>query len=734
MSRVYVDDPKMQARRFVAGDMCGRTRGQHHRAMAYYLGIDIGGTFTDCVAVDDSGRMLHAKVPSTHSSSPVDGVMEGLEQLAAEAGTDTDGLLVAADRLSHGTTIGTNLIVERKGARVGLLATAGHGDALAMMRGNGRTAGIAPDRVFSVHATDKPAPLVDARHVMEVSERVASDGEIVAPLDEARARAAVEALLADGEVDAIAITLLWSFRNAVHEQRLLAFVRELAPDAFVSVSHQTSPRQGEYERTVATVLNSYVGPASSRYLGELEAAVAARGLRRAPFIMQSNGGVVPVDIAARFPVQTIGSGPAGGLAGTAQLAAVSGHPNVIATDMGGTSFEVGLIIDGQPVLASEQVVEQYTFHLPQLDVRSIACGGGSIAAADEHSGALTVGPRSAGSDPGPACYGTGSEPTVTDADVVLGLIDPDGFLGGRMRLDPAAAERAVGALAERLGLSLEETAAGIVHINNQKAALLIRQRTVEQGLDPRDFVLYAFGGAGPVHAFGYAEALGVSEVVVPLGNGASTLSAYGIAATDVIRTFERQCALVAPFDADALAGTVAQVEADAQTAMAASGFEAAAVQFERIAVMRYAEQFLHDLPIALPSGPLDDAACHELSRRFDQEYTRLYGEGARAIFQAVEIFGVRVSARVPLGFVSKPDGDTATNGARRMVTSPNVRQVYWPAEHAWVPTAVHNGGDLRAGDRLNGPAVVELPHTTVAVSASQRLAVDATGNLVLSLR
>ena len=701
--------------------------------MGYYLGVDIGGTFTDCVAVDGTGHIFHAKVPSTHSSSPVDGVIDGLAELADEVGVGAGALLAAAERLSHGTTIGTNLIVERKGARVGLLATAGHGDALTMMRGNGRTAGVAPDQVFSVHTTDKPEPLVDPRHVVEVAERVAADGEVVAALDEDRARAAIRAMLEDDSVDAVAIALLWSFRHPRHERRLRELVRELAPDVFVSVSSETSPRQGEYERTVATVLNSYVGPASSRYLGELDAAVRTRGLRLAPFIMQSNGGVVPVQVAQELPVQTIGSGPAGGLAGTAQLAASNGHANVIATDMGGTSFEVGLIIDGRPVLSSEQVVEQYTFHLPQLDVRSIACGGGSIAWVDAHTGALRVGPRSAGSDPGPACYGTGLEPTVTDADVVLGLIDPDAFLGGRMPLDRAAAERAVRSVGDPLGLSVEEAAAGIVHVNNQKAALLVRQRTVEQGLDPRDFVLYAFGGAGPVHAFGFAEALDVREVVVPLGDGASTLSAYGIAATDAVRTFEQQCSLLARFDPAAFAAVVAGVEAGALEAMRAAGFAADDVTFERVAVMRYAEQLLHDLPIALPAGEIDERACAQLAERFDEEYARLYGEGARSVFQAVEVFCVRVSARVALGFVPLPPGEHRTNGARRMVAGQRTRQVYWPEERAWVPTAVHDGAGLGAGDTLHGPAVVELPHTTVAVAARHRLTVDGAGNLVLDL-
>jgi N-methylhydantoinase A len=702
--------------------------------MTYYLGVDIGGTFTDCVAVDSDGRIFHAKTPSTHNSTPVDGVVSGLELLADEVGVSARDLFDEADRLGHGTTIGTNLIVERKGARVGLLATAGHGDALEMMRGNGRTAGVAADQVFSVHATDKPEPLVDRQDVLEISERVASDGSVLAPLDLDQARERLKTLLGNGShPEAIAIALLWSFKNPAHEQQLRKLIEELAPGTYVSISSDTAPRQGEYERTVATVLNSYVGPASSQYLGELADALKGRGLSRSVLIMQAAGGVVPVEIARRHPVETIGSGPAGGLAGTASIAQASGHRNVIATDMGGTSFEVGLIVDGQPVTSSEQVVEQYAFHAAQLDVRSIACGGGSIAWVDPHGQTLRVGPHSAGSDPGPACYGKGTEPTVTDADVVLGLIDPVTFLGGRMALDGDAARAAVSKVADPLGLSPEEAAAGIVHVNNQKAALLIRQRTIEQGLDPRDFVLYVFGGAGPVHAFGFAEELGVSEVVIPLGNGASTLSAYGIAATDIVRTFEQQCSLKAPFDAAELSATVAGLEQNAVKAMEDSGFEPGALAFERLAVMRYAEQFLHDLPLPLPSGPIDDAACEDLAKRFDQEYVRLYGEGARSVFQSVEIFGIRVRARVPLSFVPALGAAAVQNGGAQTIASDRVRQVYWPEERAWVPTAVHDGRDLQPGHRVNGPAVVELPYTTVAVAAGHRLTLDPVGNYVLAI-
>jgi N-methylhydantoinase A len=586
--------------------------------------------------------------------------------------------------------------------------------------------------VFSVHATDKPKPLVDRRHVLEVSERVASDGAVVAPLDTAPVRAQLRGLLAGEHVDAIAIALLWSFRNPDHEQRVRDLVHELAPELYVSVSSETAPRQGEYERTVATVLNSYVGPGSSRYLTDLAGELRQRGLHRPVLIMQSAGGVVPVEVAKQHPVQTIGSGPAGGLAGIASIAAASEHRNVIGADMGGTSFDVGLIVDGRPLVSSEQVVEQYSFHASQLDVRSIACGGGSIAWADPHSGALRVGPHSAGSDPGPACYGKGSAPTVTDADVVLGLIDPARFLGGRMTLDADAARRAVATVAEPLELSVEETAAGIVYVNNQKAALLIRQRTIEQGLDPRDFVLYVFGGSGPVHAFGFAEELGVSEVVIPLGNGASTLSAFGIAATDIVRTFEQPCALRAPFGTDDLAGVVAAAESSGARAMRESGFDSDEVVFEREAVMGYAEQFLNDLPLALPAGPIDRQVCERLASRFDQQYVRLYGAGAGSVFQSVEIFRIRVRARVPLEFVPAVGAAATRNGDAPIIESDRVRHVYWPDERAWVPTAVHDGRDLRIGGHVNGPAVVELPYTTVAVAGNHRVTLDRIGNYVLS--
>jgi N-methylhydantoinase A len=318
---------------------------------------------------------------------------------------------------------------------------------------------------------------------------------------------------------------------------------------------------------------------------------------------------------------------------------------------------------------------------------------------------------------------------VTDADVVLGLIDPEMFLGGRMQLDRDAAVKAVSRVAEPLGLSVEEAAAGIVQVNSFSAATLIRQRTIEQGLDPRDFVLYAFGGAGPVHAFAFAQELGLAEVVIPLGNGASTLSAYGIAASDVVRTFEQECRVQAPFDPATLGSIVADVERRALDGMEASGFARGEIRLERTALMRYAEQLLQELPLELPDGEIDAGAATDLAERFDAEYARLYGEGARAVFQAVEVFTLRVAARVPLGFAVQPEEQA--NGSRGPIESEHTRDVFWPAERAWLPTAIHLAAAFGEEASILGPAVLELPHTAVSVPAGQELRRDRLGNLIL---
>lgn len=677
----------------------------------YYVGVDIGGTFTDCVLVDRQGNHRTAKVLST-KDDPVAGVLAGLSRLAETAGVDLPTLLERTERFGHGTTIGTNTVLERRGARVGLVATAGHGDALAMMRGAGRVAGRSIEGVFSVHGSRLPAPLIVPGAVVEVPERIDASGKVVVELDTNAAVDRITRMIAEYELDSIAVALLWSFANPAHEKALAQAIPQVIPDAFVSCSSEVSPRLGEYERTVATVLNGYVGPACSRYLSELECRLATPLL-----VMQSDGGVLPASTAT--PLGTIDSGPAGGLIGVATLAGAYGHDHVVATDMGGTSFDLGLVIDGKPVLAEENVIDQYTYRLPNLDVRSIACGGGSIARFDEATGGFRVGPASAGAEPGPACYGRGGvEPTVTDADVVLGLVRAEEFLDGRMPLDRQAALAAVGRLAKRLDLTVEETAAGILRINNVQAATVIRQQTLERGLDPRDFVLYAFGGAGPVHAFGYAAESGVREVVIPLGNGASTLSAYGIASGDVVLYHELERSLRAPFDSAALATAVAEVRDAALAELAATGVPGAPL-VEIDALMRYHEQLMHSLefPVSLPA---DGAA---LLADFGGEYVRRYGEGGTALFQAVEVFALRARVSVPAGIpIARQELTVSPPSA-----GPEQAHVYWPGHgHGWVRTDVYRGAP---DGTVTGPALVELAHTTVAVPHGASLSAGPHGEL-----
>ena len=690
----------------------------------FHIGIDIGGTFTDCVLIgtDTHGRVTTYRTAKALSTpgDPADGVMAGLAELAVSVGLPLPELLGQTERFGHGTTIGTNAVLERTGARVGVITTAGHGDALAIMRGHGRVAGRRVEDVFRVRGTSLPAPLVVPGAVLELHERVDAAGKVVVTLDESQAMAAVSAFIAEHRLDSVAVAFLWSFANPVHELAVEKIVRLAVPDVFVSLSSRVSPRLGEFERTVATVLNGYVGPACTRYLGSMGDRLAATGLRAPLLVMQSSGGVVPAAVAAEVALGTLDSGPTAGLTGVASLAAANGDRDVVATDMGGTSFDIGLVVDGRPAVAEESVIDQYTYRVPHLDIRATACGGGTIARRDPQTGALRVGPDSAGSEPGPACYRRGGTlPTVTDADVVLGLLRPDSFLGGRMPLDEHAARAAVGALAAELGLGLEDTAAGIVTVNNLRAATLIRQQTLERGLDPRDFVLYAYGGAGPVHAFGYAAEIGVREVLIPLGNGASTLSAYGIAAGDVTRFTEVETALRAPFEDAALAREIARAVSRAREAMVAAGADEEP-RIEIWALMRYQEQLMHSLEV--PIDPADTGA-ERLTSRFTDEYARRYGASAASAFQAAEVFALRVRARAPAAI--GPVIDAVPSAAPSGSGAPGqVAQVYWPDAVQRLDTHVYDGDQLADGTEISGPALVELSHTTIAVPQGASLTAD----------
>ncbi len=698
--------------------------------MAFVCGVDIGGTFTDCVVVAPDGSLIVGKA-STTPDDRSEGFVNSVASAARRLNLEVEDLLKDTQRLLHGTTVATNAMVERKGAKVGLIATKGHGDAILMMRGGGRTTGLPVDKVLDLPASYKPEPLVPRTMIREVTERVDYAGEVIVPLDEDEARDAVLSLLEMG-AEAICVSFLWSFQNPGHEDRVAAMVRELAPEVFVTASHRLIAKWGEYERTAGAVINSFVGPATESYLTRTASQFESKGYSNPFLIMQATGGLAPVEECAQAPLLTLGSGPVGGLEGVRFLAETLGLDNVIAGDMGGTSFDIGLVVDGYPVKSSTTVVGQYQYTLPVVEVQSIGSGGGSIAWVDEMSGALRVGPRSAGADPGPACYARGgTEPTVTDADVVLGYLNPEYFLEGALALDKGRAEDALASLGGRVGMSPIETAAGIATIVEFQMADLIRRATVQRGHDPRDFALFAYGGAGPVHAPVIARELGITKVIVPLGEVAGAWSAMGVAVSNVVRVFEQTQIMYEPFGHEAVTEAYRALEAQALGDLTEQGFGPEDTELRRFVSMQYGYQ-VHQVEVPVNSGDLTGEDMQQLVADFETLYERLYGRGAGFREAGVQIINFRVEG---IGRTSKPLLKSArgSHKAQPASSASEQRDVYWPERKEVMRTDVYRGEDLSAGHTVRGPSVIEEAFTTVVVHPGQTARVDEYGNIIVEI-
>jgi len=515
--------------------------------MAYVIGVDVGGTFTDAVLDDDAGTVLAAKSPST----PPDysrGVLDVLELLAGQLGSSLPDMLADTHHIAHGTTSSLNALVTGNVPPVGFLTTKGHRDSIFIMNVEGRYLGRSPHELQNVLGQTKDHALLPKRHALEVTERVDRDGTVIVPLDEEQARAAIRSLLHDG-IRAIAVSLLWSFRNPAHERRLRELVAEQDPAVFVALSSEISPRIREFSRNATTIMSTQIGPGLRDYLTALEDTLRDNRLAGPLLVMQSNGGAVTAREAPTAAISTIGSVLTGGVVGSVALGRQLGHRNIISTDVGGTTFLAGLIVDGEPVRDTTTVINHHPINVPTLRVDAIGSGGGAIAWLDA-GGNLRIGPRSAQAVPGPACYGNGgSEPTNTDANLVLGILPERGLLGGRKPLSLELARQAIDThIAKPLGLSVTEAAAAIYTVQNAQTGDLLRKTIVEAGHDPRDFVLYAFGGAGPAHCARYAAEVGVTEVVVPLGPVASAFSAFGLASSDIVLAAEVSDPVIVPFD------------------------------------------------------------------------------------------------------------------------------------------------------------------------------------------
>jgi N-methylhydantoinase A len=696
------------------------------RDECFRIGVDIGGTFTDCVVIDARGRRSVSKALTTHESL-TDGVLDALAVNAGQLSLSRRELLEATSMFVHGTTVGTNAVLTRTGARTGLITTRGHEDALTIGKVFAKRAGLSEREILHSSRLHKPHPIVPRELVRGVTERIDRDGDVVVALDEDGAIDAIESLLAL-EVEAIAVSMLWSFVNDAHERRVGELIAERAEGQFVTLSHELAPLLGEYERTATTAMNAYVGPKVSGYLWRLEHALRQEGLRHPLLVMQTGGGLTSVDDAVARPILTLDSGPVGGILGARHIGELYGERNVICSDVGGTSFEVGVILDAEVPLDPEPVVSQYTLRIPKIAVRSIGAGGGTIAWLDD-SGLLRVGPQSAGSDPGPACYGLGGmRATVTDADLALGYLDPDRFLDGRMRLSTELASEALGALGSQLGLEPEQIALGIFRIINAQMADLMHKSTIEKGYDPRDCVLLAYGGAGPTHAAFYGDDIGAKAILIPPTSTA--FSAEGLLTCDITHTEQLSRTVVGPFgrsEIAELAQAYRVLEDRVLGRFGAEGVEPADVSLRRSIGSRFALQ-VHSVDVDVEAGDLSAGAVARVQDRFIQRYVQLYGDGALPHAQVVEfdqmrVTGTRVLERPPEPVAERGGGDLA-----RAVLGE--RSAYFEPD-GFLMAVVYDGRELCPGDRVEGPAIIQRMGDSVVVPVAAEARIDE--HLVLRL-
>ena len=676
--------------------------------MTYRVAMDIGGTFTDVVAYDEhSGTYFAAKAPTTPGDL-AEGVFASLGR-AVDSPGDISFFV-------HGTTQGLNALLERKGARVLLLTSAGMRDVYHIARGN-------RDRMFDLHYR-KPKPLVERCDTTEAGGRFDWRGTELEPLDQDAVRAAARRAKDEG-FDAVAVSFLFSYVNPDHE--LLAgkiLEQELGEDVVVVLSHQVAGEWREYERTSSAVLEAYTGPVVRRYLGRIEGRFAEHGLTVPVQVMQSSGGVVNAAYARRHPLQTLLSGPVGGTMGGAAASGLLGRRNAICVDMGGTSFDVSLVLDGRPDVSNEGSADGFPVLMPLVNLQTIGAGGGSLAYAE--AGGLRVGPESAGALPGPACYGRGgTQATVTDANAVLGRVDPDWFAGGHMTLDVAAAQQAVATLAGELGLEPVELANGICDVANAKMAQAIRTLTVEHGLEPREFALLAFGGAGPMHAVEIARELGIGEVVVPRFPGA--FSAWGMLGTEVRRDLTRQFFTPgADLDGEAMARALAGLEDESLAALTEQGVPVGRQRVEHVVEMRYEGQdYTLAVPLLAATEPAGEGFLAIAAARFAALHERRYGHATPEA--PVEFVTLRSTA---LGAL--PEATPVPYSAEE-AASDTVRQRPVVFGGRSYDTTVLRRERLAPGQRLVGPAVIVEATSTTVVPPDSSVDVDENGFLVITV-
>jgi N-methylhydantoinase A len=679
--------------------------------MPYRVGVDVGGTFTDLMLFDeDSGRYWRHKTPST-PQDPSLAVLDGIAAICGQAGVDPQQIA----QIMHGTTVATNVILEGKGARVGLVTTAGFKQILHLARS--QTPGPLAGWMIMIKP-EPPATLADTR---EVQERISAQGEVVRELDEGQAEATVRELI-DSGIESLTISLVNSFANPDHERRLKAIAERLAPQLPVTISYEVLPEFREYERALTATMNGYVKPKVKHYVANLDRQLKTQGVHAELNILRSDAGLMTAETAEENPVYTLMSGPSGGVAGALLIARRAGHPNILTFDMGGTSTDVALCM-GEPNIARETVLGYFPVKVPSVDVRSVGAGGGSIAHVPALTKALRVGPQSAGAVPGPACYSKGgTEPTVTDANVVCGYLPPS-LLGGEMQLDVAKAKTAVQKIADATGLTLEQAAEGMLKIVNENMFGALRLVSVQKGYDPREFALMAFGGAGPLHGNALAELLGSYPVIVPPAPG--LLCALGDLSADYRDEFARTyIRTVDKVEQAEMVAILRELGAEAQAMLESEQIPADRQEIQYFVDVRYYRQG-YEMPLMVQPDEFDGDLSSALAQRFNDVHDRTYGFQLDSLVEIVNLRAVGIGrvTRVKLPEGEERGGDSAT--ARY-----GEQQVYRNSE--WRPTGLYDRAKLAPGMAVEGPAIITELDSTTVVLPGHTATVDRYFNLLIN--
>lgn len=676
--------------------------------LSYRVAMDIGGTFTDIVVHNTETGALRASKADTTPGDLTEGVLTAIAQLEVPP----EEIL----SFVHGTTQGLNALLERRGSKTLLVTTTGMGDVYRIARGN-RT------RMFDIHYR-KPEPLVAREDTVEVGGRLRYDGSELHPLDEQSVRDAAGIARAGG-YEAVAVCLLFSYANEAHEIAAERILREeLEDDVAVVLSHRVAREWREYERTSSTVLEAYTGPVVRRYLARIEDRFEREGITSGVQVMQSSGGIVGAGFAAEHPLQTLLSGPVGGTAGGVALMQLLGRENAICVDMGGTSFDASLVLEGQPDISTDGEADGFPVLMPLVNLHTIGAGGGSVAFSE--SGALRVGPRSAGAQPGPACYGRGgTEPTVTDANAVLGRVDPEHFAGGRFALDVAASERAIASLGDEFGMDASDLAEGILDIANAKMAQAIRTLTVDHGREPGDFSLVAFGGAGPMHAEAIARELGVTEVLIPEFPGA--FSAWGMLGSDIRRDLSAQYYVHEDqLDADHLGAAIDALSATADAELDGQGVAQHLRRFERAIDMRYEGQdYTLTVPLHEGEEPGMPGFAARISARYSEQHRRRYGHATPEA--KVELVSLRVT-----GLGTNEFGHLTGERYREDAMGARTAQVRFDGR-AW-ETPIRRRDSLPIGETIAGPLLIVEDTTTTVVSPRASIRRETLGHLTMEVQ